>query len=257
MRRLIKDEKLLAVLGVIEEEIKHDIVEAEMSEEMAALYTCGVSRHEGQWLFLHETNRVYSDTTLFHELMHVILWIEGWPNYYIRQYYTRKNPEYHEKWRGLDKMAELAVNILQHPTIWQRGNQYGYSEMDEWNRQVSDDEMFSGHHTTEWEDRFVEEYLIGGQALHLAHAMLSPAALKLKSDLKRQAQSHLPKAFQIVEHICCVQEQLGKFFPESFDDARKKVFEATNMPQDILMPDPFDRPPPYPLFFSERILSVL
>lgn len=251
MRRLIEDAKLLRVLkviedelGAIEKELERKGAEKSMPQEMAALFTGDISLHEGQWVFLRED---YSDERLFHELMHVSLWIEGWPSYRI----TKQNLERQEKWRELEERAELAAKILQHPPIWKRGKQYGYSEEVKWNKQIVVDVE-----TKVWERFPTGEYLIAGQALYLAHAMLSPAAEETKSFLAHQAQAHLPKAHEVTKGVFRVLEQLDKFLPGSFHVALMKVCEATGMPIDIHLRDPLDRSPRHD-FFQERIEPIL
>lgn len=231
MRDFINDHRLLAILDLVEEALDHEIIGVDIDKDIADLFACGVSLHEGRWLFFREGNQAYPNPTMFHELMHIILWIEGWPNYMVRGFYSHANPEYYKKCIGVEEMGVLATNILQHPVVWGRGDRYGYSEMDEWNKHVSDLVVLVGSRTIEWGSHFAEEYLIGGQALHLAHAILSPAAKNLRSDLERQARIHLPKALQVAEYICRVQEQLCKSFPGSFDAALKKVVEPQTCPK--------------------------
>jgi hypothetical protein len=83
MKRYITDTKLLKILSMIEKWIRYPIWAVPMPEEMrrshmAAVAVAPLFGH--MWQFLHNPGELPpSQFTLCHELMHIILGIEGWP----------------------------------------------------------------------------------------------------------------------------------------------------------------------------------
>lgn len=227
MRQFTQDQKIQALIDIVEKQLGYPIRALQLTEAEFRRLRCGIQRHSEKLTFRYYPGAIYSSEELCHELMHITLYIEGWPFMLVERDL--------QKTHGAQFMEEIIANLFQHIEVWQRGITLGYSEYEMWDKDI--------------EQRLIPlvinkslAHTVSGpalrescQALCLAQALLSPASRASRNRLKQVARKNLPGALEQAETIRRVCGEYGQSFPKSLEAALQKVLSIARMPQETLL----------------------
>lgn len=222
MRHLIKNKKLAHILDIVEETLGYPIKAASLDSSDKGVYSAAVVLKNNFWELQYTNGTKISDDVLCHELLHIILFLEGWPLVFLHQRIGASSPE-----RLL--LCQI-FDHLQHSVLWERVIKLGYT-----NEEVEEYKEFLQP------GRMRATYLHYPQPLRekLRACMLQPVILLpmpelLKSKILGLASREIPAAYN---HAVAINNSLSDFFPlnpQSYQKAIEKNIEMLSMPKDSL-----------------------
>jgi len=225
MKRFITDDKLIEILARIEKWIRYPVCAAPMPEKMRQSHKAAVALMYGHmWHFLYR--EVPSQFTLCHELMHIILGIEGWP--------MLSTPELLRLDRARDTLFDVLINFSQHIVINERMHLLGYKEMDELQQGQGSrpDSNNQGQAQTALPQANSVEVKV--HALHAAELLLSPQGLLLDRVDRNTLQEKYPQCWILVDAICRDVEMHRPLGRQSGVALLYSVLETLSEPKEYL-----------------------
>jgi hypothetical protein len=219
--------KFLTFIDIVEKQLGYQIQISPLSKEEFDMMPCGVQLRDKKWTFLYFPGESYTSSLLCHELMHIVLEIEGWPTFSLHIDT--------QKFSDTKYISGVLSNLFPHAEIWKRGIQLGFSESNTWNEDIDKNIVPKVNKKLLAAKSARPELQIQYQATCLAYALLSPASRPVKRRLKKCACLNLPQAFEQANAICRLHSEYEKSFPQSLEIALKRVLEIVKMPAETLL----------------------
>lgn len=230
LRELITDAFLMSFLDTLEATLGYTIGCAEMSKEKQEFARCSVSfTSEQKWILLYIDDAPPSQATLCHELVHILMWTEGWPAFILRQEEMNPNDIAYHGWNGT---LQMLTCLILHIDLWKSVKDFGFDETEDYDSlgtnflpKVVDCDFFN-----------YLPPLIGRsiQAVHIAEGLLCPARDELKSLLRSAAIRTMPQALELADSICAVFEKHKPLSPQNCDVAFREVLKLINVPDHVI-----------------------
>lgn len=226
MRALIYNSILRLMLEEIEDNLNRPVRVMPLSDREARYVSCGVQHLRDGWIFKVRPGERPSDEVLCHELIHICLNIEGWPEFYI-----------HPEWAAepvREYMGLLAGNLFQHIEIWRRCEELGLPQTQKWNDEIYD--MIIPQVANGYLAEGVDPALRGRvQALCLAQAFLSPASSMAKNALRIECLlAGLVQPKESAESMAAVLKTFAPTFPRGCKAVLPTVLSLAGMPANSL-----------------------
>ena len=225
MRTLLQNTpKLLYLLDIIEEWLGYPIATSPMPQEHKALARCSMSRDNGRWFLLLDTAGTSSPSTLCHELMHMVLFAEGFPAFSIPPI-----------WRYNDyrnQVLQMLCNLVPHLEVWRLTEAYGFSEATDYdpgNRELLR-LVQSSLFVTDAEPNLA--FVVRGT--YLAQGLLCPGLEGTHKRLRDAAYSTMPRALELADSILSVFEHNPPVSPPACEAGLYRIFEILQVPKEIL-----------------------
>ena len=197
---------------------------------------CEVQRnHKSEWIFWYRQDREYSCGDIFHELMHLSMWIEGWPIVRADAYATENGKT----------VATSLINLTHHVEIWEREKRCGFSQEMRWNGIIENEILPTKDKYRVWNEerdgvdveRTAQNWLI-----QLSGALLSPASASLGNHLRDSLQETLPwKAFLQVNAIHQLYSEHAQGFPKALSVVLLRVERILKLRSGFLATETFSR----------------
>jgi len=131
MRRFVTDKRLHLVLNAIEQWQGSPVLLETLSPELRKARECSVCFQGNLFCFSAFPGETYSQTIICHELMHLCLLIDGWPNFRWK-IPLADLPE--DSWQ-YNTLSTLK-NLVHHVEIWRLTSATGYSEQEDRSREI-------------------------------------------------------------------------------------------------------------------------
>jgi hypothetical protein len=242
MRQYIQDRKLHSILTAIETHLGYTISAVILPKNMHKTHGAAVGIENGKWQFQYNPGDYPSHATLCHEMMHVILSIEGW---HVWQIFPFVPDGYFEI-----LSYDFALTLPQHFCINRRVEVLGYMEREEFEK-----DMCNFAHAIQEKQPVppahqVHFYRI--QVLSIAHLFLAPSAHRAKVSFRNALQQHRPRMLSLVDSICEVVLKWQPLDSQSSEYLVYDILEALGMRKEILRPSQLDNIY-FPDFFASRI----
>jgi hypothetical protein len=249
VRDLISSPRLHKILDAVELKLGAKIGLETMNPERRRLIThtsCAIfeDRRENGFTLAYIPEKTPSDVMLCHEIAHVVLCVEGFPNLRI--------PEMLIKYPSLFEMAHYIFNTLLHLEIWALGEQLGFSEAEQYDldiRQKLIPNIESGY----FNRLSINERCLRVFYLLLA-SFLSPAPDCTKNLLQAVSDKNFPDIAAQVHVSCELCRSTLPLKPEAFPELFHEVLsrlrfdsKILSLKNNILHPEPN---------FRTRILEV-
>jgi hypothetical protein len=245
IRGFIKDNLLHKILDEIEIWMGLPVQFKCFPEEMSASTKAAVTYDGGHLTLYVPQKSKPSQITICHELVHMCLYVEGWPRF--AWWIDDKN----EEW--LYTFATIIVDLVQHVVVWPLVSQLGYSDDRAFTLDIKD--YFIPHIQSRlFFIQYNRQKRCKTLAILLAHALLSPADKKIKADLRKLVTEEMPEALEFADDIIQDFESAKPFTPQSCVNALFQVFEKIETDKELLCITYPDRIFPE---FRQRILSLL
>jgi hypothetical protein len=110
MRRFTQDEKILAFIDIVEKQLGYQIPISTLTEYQFKRMPCGVQRRDGKWIFCYYPGESYTSSLLCHELLHIVLVIEGWPYILVHNYAHGSHDTTY--------ITDIISSLFLHAEIW-------------------------------------------------------------------------------------------------------------------------------------------
>jgi hypothetical protein len=226
MRRYIRDDKLHAVLTALEDWYGYAFGAAELTGQMRKTHRAAMDRKEGKWIFLHNPDDPPSHVSLCHEMMHIVLFIEGWPAWEVFPLSIKDS---------IDNMFfDFLLNFAQHILISQRVEVLGYTEADRIEKDMDkfalsnrEKQTVHLHHHLPW---------LRIQALIVSELLLAQSDLHAKKRFRNFLQQYRSQMLLLADAIC---DAVAKRQPLDWQSSEYLVYdilEMLEMPKGILRP---------------------
>jgi hypothetical protein len=248
MRDFIKDAFLLRVLDEIEAWLGCEIVSMPLPSDMHSTHAAAVGMcPDGTWCFSHNPGDPPSNFTLCHELMHVVLGIEGWPFWKPTELFVESERE---------KLLNAAINFPQHVVINSRMNQMGHIEPDQqWPEDGSSADRVQDQPAPQPIRLPLLDLRVKTQAILVAERLLSPTGFFANRVCRNVLQQDFPHILSLADAIC---EDVAMHQPldrQSSASLLQSVLEKVSEPKGILKPLPSGKK--YYLHFFDDMIAKL
>jgi hypothetical protein len=227
MHRFIKNPINARILSIVERKLGYSISACEMSAEQAAMFECAVQPLPNGWTFLYQPASTISESSLCHEMMHVCLWIEGWPTF-SRHKSIQKNSYEH-------LICVNLLNTIQHIVVWERVARLGFdNDVDEFVSGIHNvllPGLLSGNLYARCPEP-LRAALIGAA---IAQALIHPSPHQVCGEIEAAAQRINPGAFGIAQSLREVYTKEETLSPQSFVAVLEKSLSIVSMPTNSLL----------------------
>jgi hypothetical protein len=214
MRQLINNIKLHSILNTIENTLGYQINAEAMPEENEKFAAGSINYNLNlqQWIFLYKASNKFDQTTICHELMHLVLLFEGWP-----LIFNKSNPEIFYYYT-----TKLLIELPHHIEVWNLVNKLGF-EQNNFNY-VLDKTIYdiSTFHFHSYTDCIPE-------TANIVQSLLCPANTSKKLLLRNIAEIHLPEALRSADIIIQIINEYSPDFPKSSVDAVFSILKFLNI----------------------------
>jgi hypothetical protein len=225
----IANEKLIFLLREIENFLGYKIKAEIMPPEDRVYVRMAVSKRD-EWTLLYIPELPQGEATFCHELMHLVLWIEGYPAFTFEENWTYLNLQ--------RAVIYMLSNLVLHINVWNMTYQYGFDEKAEYKitdliKSVLEDSPPA------WIDPGI---LLAVSSSYLTQGLLMPARPEEKQELRGIAAKKIPNSLKFADSMISTLHKFFPLTPESTIKALQALFDIINVPKGIINP-----------IFSERI----
>ena len=239
---LIQDSSLLSLLEVIEAYYGYKIKAKPLSADhkQQAIMSISVDKN-GQWTILYDDNSAIKPQIFCHEMMHMVLWIEGWPSFSL----NLKMPFFYSY---QFELSQTISNLVLHPQVWNLVAQYGYDERGcyETNRTI-----LSLKNDDKPPILMAEKIATAFCSVSIAQGLLQPEFEETKDELRLLASQKHPQEYAKAESIVLALSLRKVSCPQLCLTALKNVLDIIELPRESLVPSYIDHACPT---FRDRIL---
>jgi hypothetical protein len=145
---LIADSRLLSILAVIEEYLGYKIETAPMPQDHKALAACSLHLENNKFILLYIEDELPLQETICHELMHIVLSIEGYPAFRFINLFFWYPTEYRTQ------IVTMLSNLVLHIEVWKLTDTLGFNEQNYYSlteliRRIESSILFQDAHLAE------------------------------------------------------------------------------------------------------------
>lgn len=197
-----------------------------LSANNAGMMHCGVFLHSGRWEFHHIPENALTASCICHELMHICLYLEGWPIFYRKINIVEGSYEH--------IILSLLLNTVQHVELWDRVRILGYDN-DVQNEihdvqfvllpRLRDGSLYSQAPS------MPRSSLI---AACLTQALLSPLPRQVKREIRRVAQQKFPRPMELCLALSDLLDKARPLSGQSSVEVLRKSCEVVSLPKESL-----------------------
>ena len=248
MRNFIKDAFLDWMLGEIEGWLGYTISASPLPEIMRSTHAGAISPLGGKWNFWHNPIDPPSQFTILHELMHVVLHIEGWPMWATHRSIGTNNL--------LDELWSRVINFPQHVIINDRMHILKSISQDE--QKPAMDNNVDSVKNQEQNPPFLQQEITVEVKIHAiasAELMLSPPDLLPDRIDRNVLQKDYPQCWILADSICRDVEMHRPLDRQSGAALLYKILEMLSLPKENLRPLPSGTRY-YPQFFDHMLVKI-
>lgn len=233
-RDLIADNRLLKLLDAVEGYFGYIIKTDQISIEHKknAVMSMHLSE-DGKFLLLYDRNEEINQAVLCHELMHMVLWIEGWPAWCVD-----------ESWMFLPVQKEVMTtlkNLVLHLEVWPLVAQYGFDEIGAYNTEVLVDSLRDNTQPPQW---MHPDMALAVSAVNLAQGLLQPEKQDIKDEIRDLAAKNIPQSLAVADSIVTSLQSHFPLSPQGCLEAFQSILEIIQAPRNILWPQYIASPCP-------------
>ncbi len=175
-------------------------------------------------VFVHPRTRL-TDALVCHELLHIKLFLEGWPQYGF-------DPPEHSLEAEKILLAEYVGSMLEHLEIRPRMVALGIDPREE---------VVPGFAPTVWQRlhsrtlgrNFSEPLVFGAASLFLAELMLFPDMEPDSAAAFEHAREHCANLYRTAGKVAALCRATGRVTPENFDPLQRGVFTLLGLHRDF------------------------
>lgn len=219
MRSLLTNNKLIYLLDEIESKLG-PIHIGEMSREHSEIARCSMSWYpEKGWHLLVPRNIPPSQSTICHELAHLVLLIEGWPIFIINNLIQHRTPEY--------ETFSMLTNLILHIDVWDIVKKMGYDELQDYRpglesliNDIDNKSIFNLTHP---------DLMTSFRAAYIAQALLGPKDDELIIKLEYTSIKSMPTEFELAQDIVDIFQKYVPLNPEKCLDCFSEVLRKLNL----------------------------
>jgi len=179
------------------------------------------SAEEERWYIMYTPESPPHDHVLCHELMHIILFIEGFPGACFSQWLTQR--PWHKD------MAYRAFNLCHHLEVWPLCESFGFSQ-EEYYSGVIATEVAPAVGSRNFFERLGPRQGDIQRFYHCCESLLSPASNDSKNALWAAIKKGYPQLLEPVQEYCAACCERLPLTPESFMSAANMLFGPLNLP---------------------------
>ena len=221
----IANEKLIFLLYEIENFLGYKIKASVMPSEHRKYARLSVSKNEdNKWTLHYIPDLPQGEATFCHELMHLVLWIEGYPGFL-----------FDERWISLNLQREIIYmlsNLVLHINVWNMTYQYGFDESNDYKiedliKSVREDTPPPNVQT---------DILLAVSSSMLAQGLLMPATAEEKQELRDVATKKILNSLKYADLMISTLHQFFPLTPESTINALQALFDVIHAPKGIINP---------------------
>lgn len=228
MRDFVMAPSLLLLLKSIEEALGYEIFASPMSEQHNLVAEgCSINILNDIPTFLYTLGLKIPEDILCHELMHIVLYIEGFPGFGIINFLTEEHADY--------QILSMVYHISLHLKVWELTEKFGFSESARYDSNISTELIPA----VEAKNLFIgcyPEIVRAGVATYLANGFLCPCAKETKGRLREAATKSYPQFVALADAICLTYEKSLPLSPKSCCEAVLTVLGLIGAPRGYLQP---------------------
>ncbi|MDL2210729.1 hypothetical protein LJC26_08000 [Desulfovibrio sp. OttesenSCG-928-O18] len=246
MRHFVFDDRIHRALDEVESWLGYEIKAIPMPDCHRRDAICGMGKSsetkEFELWYIEEEPQ--SQASYFHELAHVIQWIDGDPSVCT----------IHSTPLGLapSEPVKKAWGLVQHIPVWRLVKEAGFDESETNNpcpevlaRLILRNELYAC---------VPSEFITRFQAVELAFGLLCPAAPDRRSNLRGVAKRMIPEALELADEIVLSFEKQPQLSPQGSLTALVDLLHLLGVPTESLTVSFLSKTCPG---FRSRILAVL
>jgi hypothetical protein len=243
MRNLITDLKLFKILDMIEETLGYKIQAKIMPPEHRNLASCTMNIENNIFSLWFIDEALPLQQTLCHELIHIVLYFEGYPGFIITD-------PFWETWQYKTQIVTMLSNLVLHIEVWKITDMLGFREHDYYHLV---DLLEAVENITLFDKPIDPRIILPGQAAYLAQGLLSPAKEEIKTKVRLAAMEKMPKALELADAICLVFDKYSPISPQSCVAALGDILDIIECPREILQPL---FPPVVDMYYRNKLLDL-
>jgi len=243
MRNLITDAKLEKILDKIEETLGYKIQAKIMPAEHRELASCSINIENNIFSFWYIDEDIPIQQTLCHELIHIVLFLEGYPAFILN------DPSW-ETWQYRTQIVSMLSNLVLHIEVWKITDALGFREHDYYHLY---DLLAAVENLTLCVKALDPRITLHGQAAYLAQGLLSPAEEGIKTKVRLAAMEKMPRALELADAICLVFDKYLPLSPQACVSALGDILDIIGCPREILLPV---FPPVVDMYYRYKILDL-
>ena len=228
MRQFIQDEKLLLILNEIEKWLGYAIPVDALPYRMWHTHGAAIGMNKAGWYYQYNPNDPASQFTLCHELMHVILGIEGWP--------LIATPAPLILDHARNALYDRLINFPQHVVINERMFTLGYKETDAQPQVQGNNQGSSHEEQAQTIPQAARGVKVKTHALCAAELLLAPPGLLLAKINRNTLQAEYPQCWTLTDAICRDAERHQPLDRQSGVDLLYSVLDIISEPKENLRP---------------------
>jgi hypothetical protein len=224
---MIADQKLIVLLNNLEEYFGYEIKKRIMPPDHQALARCSISFIEEKWVLLYIPNTKVTQSMLCHELMHLVLFIEGFPVFCIVgiwEYTDTRN-----------QILHMLCNLILHINVWNLTKHYGFDESYDYEGDIISlliPQIKNGTLSL-FRDTNIEVVFVG-RACYIAQALLCPINSDLKNQIAVFSELYMKNEYQMAIAICKVFDRYNSLSPNDCIAILNEIFNIINVPHEIV-----------------------
>jgi hypothetical protein len=219
--------KLIVLLDSIEEYFGYKIEKRIMPTNHQALARCSISFIEEKWILLYIPNTQVSQSTLCHELMHLVLFIEGFPAFRIAEIWEYTDTR--------NQILHMLCNLILHVDVWNLTKHYGFNESHDYESDIINlliPQIKNGTLSL-FRDINIEVVFVG-RTCYIAQALLCPINSDIKNQIAIFSELYMKNEYQMAITICKVFDKYNPLGPDDCIRILNEILDIINAPHEIV-----------------------
>ncbi|MGL4982394.1 MAG: hypothetical protein ACRC4W_06045 [Treponemataceae bacterium] len=204
----VTDEKLLQILAIIEDELGYQITAEPMSEDHSKSSYASIAIGVRGAILLYPSHQKPAQETLCHELMHVVLWLEG---YNLVVGITEE----------IDYIIEIKntiASLVLHQEIWKMTKELGFNE-----EKLLDPSLLINQINNHHQESLLTNFRTTSR---IAQALLSPISKQKKEQVCDAAVENIPRLLEKAVKWVAIISDCEKLTPQAYEQATSTIIET-------------------------------
>lgn len=225
----VSDKKLLDLLSDIEVALGYKIEAIQIMEQhkSQAVMSC-IFGEDKKWRLAIDKKEPANQDALCHEFMHFVLWLEGWPVFYVNNLVRDE---------FLCAALDRLKNLILHIDLWGLVRSYGFNDECAYNF----DQLIEGVMRYTPNPKSDSRLVLAMNSIDLAQGLLQPGPEDKKIALRNAAFQKDRLALGNADVIISLFQNLLPLNPARCVFAAQKALGIVGLPDDLLLPEYTDR----------------
>lgn len=225
IKTLTNNPAIFELSDIIETKMGKKILIGIMPPERREITVCSViwDRSVDGFRLLYIPENLPSDVILCHELVHLILCIEGFPGLVMPASWRCLDPWYSD-------MVSYAFNTTLHLEVWPLGERLGFSESERFDDDIKN-KLLPQIERGELFNYLPDDKRTVQAFYHLLAALLSPAPEATKKQLQGVSAQAMPMVFAHAQECCKACHSILPLRVETFFDISEMILAPLNVHQ--------------------------